>query len=55
MEEWRKDQQQTLFYDVTPDWIIIYATAGGSGIGWRKGTLKKIYIGDAEFRLEKYK
>ena len=41
------------FYDVTPEWIIIYDTEGGSGIGWRKGDiLAKIFIGNAELFKE---
>lgn len=41
------------FYDVTPDWIIIYDTIGGSGTGWNKGDiLTKIFIGNAEFSKE---
>ena len=44
------------FYDVTPKWIIIYDTVGGSGTGWRKGEiLNKIFIGDAEFSKENCK
>jgi len=56
-EVWKNGEKiatANLFYDVTQDWIIIYSTAGGSGIGWKKGDIiEKIYIGDSEFRLEK--
>lgn len=42
-----------LFYEVTPDWILIYETDGGQGIGFRQGRLKrKIFIGDAELTVE---
>jgi len=41
------------FYDINPDWIIIYDTVGGSGTGWNKGNIiRKIYIGDAEFETK---
>lgn len=41
----------SLFYDVTPEWIFIYKTAGGSGTGFRQGDLiEKIFIGDCEFK-----
>ncbi len=41
------------FYEVTTDWILIYDTVGGSGTGWKKGTLlQKIFIGDSEFTQE---
>lgn len=41
------------FYDVTPEWITIYETVGGTGTGWRKGEIfKKIFIGNAEFSKE---
>lgn len=41
------------FYDVTPDWIIIYDTSGGSGYGYSKGDIiRKIFIGDSEFKKE---
>ena len=41
------------FYSVTPEWIIIYDTIGGSGTGWRKGDIiTKIFIGNAEFSTE---
>lgn len=41
------------FYDITPDWITIYDTIGGSGTGWRKGdVINKIFIGNAELTVE---
>lgn len=41
------------FYEVTPDWILIYNAKGGSGYGYTKGELiQKIYIGDGEFYHE---
>lgn len=37
-------------YEVTPDWFMIFDTAGSSGGGFYKGELKrKIFIGDCEF------
>ena len=42
-----------MFYEVTPEWIYVYETSGGSGIGWFKGELKrKIFIGDCELITE---
>lgn len=39
-----------LYYDVTPEFILIYETEGGTGTGFRKGDIKrKIYIGNSEF------
>lgn len=41
------------FYDVTPEWITIYETTGGSGIGFKKGdVISKIFIGNAEFEKQ---
>ena len=38
------------FYKVDDNWIYIYKTIGGSGIGWKAGDLdRKIFIGDSEF------
>jgi hypothetical protein len=39
------------FYDISPEWIYIYDTEGGTGTGFTKGNLiQKVFIGDAEFR-----
>lgn len=41
------------FYDVDSSWFTIYETEGGSGIGFKKGEIKrKIHIGDAEYKTE---
>lgn len=41
------------FYDVTPEWITIYETTGGSGSGFKKGdVISKIFIGNAEFETQ---
>lgn len=38
------------FYEVTPDYIIIYGEKGSSGSGFEKGEVKqKIFIGDSDF------
>jgi len=38
------------FYKVTPDWVIIYETGGGQGIGYSPdNVIRRIYIGDMEF------
>ena len=38
------------YYEVTPDWFIIFSTEGGSGTGFRRGQMTtKIFIGDCEF------
>jgi hypothetical protein len=38
------------FYEITPDYIIIYGEKGSSGSGFEKGEIKKkIFIGDSEF------
>jgi hypothetical protein len=38
------------FYKVTSDWVIIYETGGGQGIGYSpSNVIRRIYIGDMEF------
>jgi hypothetical protein len=45
----RESMTVNQFYEVTPDFILIYDTQGGSGYGWRKGALlHKIDIRDCE-------
>jgi len=41
------------YYEVTPEWIFIYGTIGGTGTGWSQGELvRKIFIGESEFSQE---
>lgn len=40
-----------VFYEATPEWILIYDCVGGQGTGYRKGELvQKVFIGDCEFQ-----
>jgi len=47
----RKIASINKFYDIDKDWIIIYETTGGQGIGYFKGNIiTKIFIGDCELK-----
>lgn len=49
----RKIADINKFYEVTPEWIIIYDTVGSTADGWSKGeVIQKIFIGNAEFSKE---
>ena len=45
----KNEFEVNMFHDISPEWITIYDTEGGTGTGFYKGDiLHRIYIGDAE-------
>jgi len=40
------------FYEVTPDFILVFDSGGGHDHITKAGLLEKIYIGDCEFKIE---